>query len=119
MNIDWNKVKEVVDKIDWDIEDGALVIYVGIVKGMKDGRIVREIEVVHDEYSIHSEINRKLKDDLENRKIAYKLTKGKLKPGDNITIIAVCSKDRYDATIKLLKILDIVKRNVRILEKYE
>ncbi|NPA23410.1 MAG: hypothetical protein GXO23_03840 [Crenarchaeota archaeon] len=99
-------------------ENGAVIIYIGVVKGLKEGRKIEKIHVRHNTEKIEKEIYEKFKEDIEKNNIKIKLKDGDLRPGEPITIIQIQSEDRYSATMKLLKIIDIVKRNTIIEEHY-
>ncbi|NPB01078.1 MAG: hypothetical protein GXO10_06850 [Crenarchaeota archaeon] len=115
-------MKNLLDKIDEQEirpENGAVIIYVGVVKGERENKKISEVEVIHDKKKIEEELNKNFKEDIDKENIKIKLIDGKLRPGEPITIIQIQAEDRYIAVIKLLKILDIVKKNTIIREYYD
>ncbi len=115
-------IRELVEKVENQElrpENGAVLIYIGVVKGEKEGRKIEKVEVSHDSNKIMEEIYRRFKKDIERECIKIKLMDGILRPGEPITIIQIQDEDRYTATMKLLKILDIVKKNTTIREYYQ
>jgi len=64
------------------------------------------------------EINKKFKNEIEKGLIKIKLIDGTLTPGEPITIVQIQDEDRYSAVMKLLKIIDIIKKNSMIREYY-
>ncbi len=115
-------IRDLLDKVEQQEikpENGAIIIYIGVVKGVKDNSIIEKVEVTHDTENIYREINKLFKEDIEKENIKIKLLEGELRPGEPITIIQIQSEDRYSAVMKLLKIIDIIKKNSTIREYYK
>ncbi len=115
INIDIKIVENALKKLKWNPENGAIIVYLGVVKGLKGSKEIDHIEVMHNIENIRRELHDKIRDD-EN--VVIELHEGKAKPGDLITLVIVQGQDRYDACMKLLKILDTVKKNTKIVEHY-
>ncbi len=105
-------VEEVLREVEAGPDVGSLVLYVGVVKRVKDGRRVRvlRVEVTRDFW----EAVERLRQD----GVVVKVREGELRPGEPILVIAVSGRTRHEAIEKMARAVDLVKRSLVKVEEY-
>jgi len=112
-------IEEVVSKLKGE-EVGAIVSFLGVVKSFRDGDIVNEL-VVEAYREVAEE---KLKEIREKAIDKFKVTDiviihriGRLKPLENIVLVAVSARNRKDAFNACSWVIDEVKAQAPIWKK--
>lgn len=112
-------VDDVLSKIRTN-ETGAIVSFVGVVRGVEKGRKLVRMEIEAYEEMAEKELI-KLKDhamkDFDVQEIVIWHRVGTLFPGDNIVLIAVASAHRKDAFAAAQFLIDELKKVVPLWKK--
>ncbi len=111
-NINDIDLDRIVKLIGNDPEIGAVSLYVGLAKGLKNGKKVRELRYLEDESSIkllEESVNKAI-NEINVKKVYVIHCKGVRKNGDRIMIVAVGAKGRKEAFEATRRIVDEIKR---------
>lgn len=102
------------------MEAGAIVVFLGIVKGFREGEEIKEM-LVEAHKDVAEEELRKLRDealrkfDVMNATIIHRV--GRLKPSDNIVVVAASARNRGDAFKACSWLIDELKVRVPVWKK--
>ena len=103
-----------VDEIVGGMESpkiGAIIAYVGVVRGFSEGREVAGLEFDADQTAIAKirELDRKALEDFDVEDVSIVHRVGKLKVGDRLMLVAVSASHRQSAFTACMSIIDAVK----------
>jgi len=93
------KVDDVLNQLSRSEECGALVIFIGNVKGLNDGKRIHELVIEMDTDVVYEVLSKLREDtirryDIQDLVVAHR--EGVLNVGDNIVVIAVLSRHREE-----------------------
>jgi len=116
-------IQQLVDELKSSVKNeecGAIVLFIGVVKGLVKGEKVKYLEYEAYEERAIKELERIAReicsrDGVYGVRIYHKISK--VKPGENIVYIAVAGRGRDDAFSCAWEIIDRVKHEVPIWKK--
>ena len=103
-------VDNIISRMD-NPEVGAVIAYVGVVRGFSEGGEVEGIEFDDDKVTIDKikELAEKALEDFDVEDVAIVHRVGKLKVGDKLLLIAISTSHRQEAFAACMSIIDAVK----------
>ena len=103
-------VDEIIGSMD-NPKVGAIIAYVGVVRGSSEGGEVEGIEFDDDEAAIGKlkELGGKALEDFDIEDVAIVHRLGKLRVGDKLLLIAISTSHRQAAFDACMSIIDAVK----------
>ena len=114
------ELSEVINFLMADEETGAVSLYVGIVKGVKNGKRVRGIEY-RDDGRGAERLRRSVEEAVSGKRLKSVFVvhyRGFRRPGDIIMLVGVSAESRWDAFETVENIVNGIKRS-EPLKKFE
>ena len=103
-------VDDIISKMD-NPKTGAIIAYLGVVRGFSEGKEVEGVEFDADEAAIGKikELEGKALKDFDVEDVAIIHRVGRLRVGDKLLLVAVSASHRQPAFAACMSIIDSVK----------